>query len=361
MRLDPNLAEARRLLGALELSAAEKDPSRLPFAIEQLSAARRLAPGDIATAVGLARALLADDRAAEAADVLDDLPEVAGQPAIQRLTADAKAKSGHWSQAEALYRSLHEADPADREITAALIDLYEDQDKMDEALALLEELRKRDPGNTAVSERIVLDLARAGRFEESEREARELIAKRPENAAAKRLLATILFEKERVGRGRKGAARTHGGGSRRCDLAPRAGVRVRAGAALRRGARPVRGADSPRRRRSAQGRGQAGRDHRARLRRVPPEGLGPGAPDPRAGGSFRKAGSSPGRAHSAGDGPRQRGLRRRAAARAGVPGGASREIPSGSRRWRSSSFTSGTRRPPWPASRSWGRRPTSTG
>ena len=76
--LDPDLAEARRLLGALELSAAEKDPSRLPAAIEQLNAARRLAPGDVATAVGLARALLAADRATEAAQVLDGLPEVAG-------------------------------------------------------------------------------------------------------------------------------------------------------------------------------------------------------------------------------------------------------------------------------------------
>jgi tetratricopeptide (TPR) repeat protein len=203
VELDPNLAEARRLLGALELSAAEKDPSRLPAAIEQLSAARRLAPGDIATAVGLARALLADDRAAEAAEVLDELPEVAGQPSIQRLTADAKARSGHWAQAEALYRSLHEADPSDREISAALIDLYEDEDKLDEALALLEGLRKRDPGNTAVTERIVLDLARAGRFDESERQARDLIAKRPESAAAKRLLATILFEKESAAEGEK--------------------------------------------------------------------------------------------------------------------------------------------------------------
>ncbi len=67
-------------------------------------------------------------------------PEVAGQPGIQRLTAEAKAKSGRWKEAEALYRSLHEVDPADREISAALVDLYEDQDKMDEALALLEEL-----------------------------------------------------------------------------------------------------------------------------------------------------------------------------------------------------------------------------
>jgi tetratricopeptide (TPR) repeat protein len=201
--LDPNLAEARRLLGALELSAAEKDPTRLPAAIEQLNAARRLAPGDVATAVGLARALLAADRPAEAAAVLDDLPELAGQPGIQRLTADAKAKSGRWKEAEALYKSLHEQDPADREISAALVDLYEDQDKMDDALALLEELRKRDPSNTAVDERIVLDLARAGRFAESEKKARDLVAKRPENAAAKRLLATVLFEQSQSAEGEK--------------------------------------------------------------------------------------------------------------------------------------------------------------
>lgn len=203
VELDPNLAEARRLLGGLELAAAEKDPSRLPAAIEQLTAARRLAPGDIATAVGLARALLAADRPAEAAAVLDELPEVAGQPAIQRLTADAKAKSGHWQEAEALYKSLHEMDPADREIAAALIDLYEDQDKLDEALALLEELGKRDPSNSAINERIVLDLARAGRFADSERKARELVAGRPENSAAKRLLATVLFEQSQSAEGEK--------------------------------------------------------------------------------------------------------------------------------------------------------------
>jgi tetratricopeptide (TPR) repeat protein len=203
VELAPDLAEARRLLGALELSAAEKDPSRLPAAIEQLNAARRLAPGDVATAVGLARALLAADRSAEAAQVLDGLPEVAGQPGIQRLTAEAKAKSGRWKDAEALYRSLHELDPADREISAALVDLYEDQDKMDDALALLGELQKRDPSNNAVTERIVLDLARAGRFAESEKKARELVTLRPENAAAKRLLATVLFEQSQSAEGEK--------------------------------------------------------------------------------------------------------------------------------------------------------------
>ncbi|HWZ85038.1 MAG TPA: tetratricopeptide repeat protein, partial [Thermoanaerobaculia bacterium] len=203
VRLDPNLAEARRLLGSLELGAAEKDPARLPAAIEELSAAHRLAPGDIGTSVTLARALLAADRPAEAAAILDELPELSGQPAIQRLTAEAKAKSGRYREAEDLYRALWEADPGDREVAAALIDLYEDQDKLDEALAVLEKLAARDPENQAVRERIVLDLARAGRFPESEQRARELVGKRPENRAGQRLLATVLFERGNTAEGEK--------------------------------------------------------------------------------------------------------------------------------------------------------------
>lgn len=203
VRLDPELPEARRLLGALELSAAEKDPSRLSEAIEQLTAARRLAPADIGTSVSLARALLAADRSAEAAAILDDLPELRNQPMIQRLNAEAKARVGRYKEAEALYRALAEADPGDREIAAALIDIYEDQDKIDQALEVLRKLQQRDPENSAIPERIVLDLARAGRFAEAEDKARELVARRPENRAARRLLATVLFERSASEEGEK--------------------------------------------------------------------------------------------------------------------------------------------------------------
>jgi predicted Zn-dependent protease len=203
VRLDPSLAEAQRLLGNLDLSAAEKDPARLGSAIEHLSAARRLAPADIGTAVSLARALLAADRAAEAAAVLDDLPELGNQPMIQRLTAEAKAKAGRLREAETIYRALYEADPGDREIAAALIDLYEDQDRLDRSLEILRALEHRDPSNSAISERIVLDLARAGRFAESEAAVRDLVAKRPENRAGRRLLATVLFERGSTEEGEK--------------------------------------------------------------------------------------------------------------------------------------------------------------
>jgi predicted Zn-dependent protease len=203
VRLDPELPEARKLLGNLELAAAEKDPSRLDAAIEQLTAARRLAPRDVGTAAALARALLSRGKAPEAAKVLEELPETRLQPALARLAAEAKAKSGRTREAEELYRQLLAANPSDREISAALVDLYEEADELDRALETLRELETRDPDNIAVSERITLDLARAGKFAEAEKKARELAVRRPENRAIRRLLASVLFEKGQVAEGER--------------------------------------------------------------------------------------------------------------------------------------------------------------
>ncbi len=195
VRLDPRLVEGRRLLGALELSAAERDPSRLEKAIAELEAARQLSPGDPSIAAPLARALLAKGRPAEAAKVLEEAGEARSQPALARLAAEAKARSGRVREAEAIYRELLGSNPGDRETTAALIDLYEGDDRLDRALELLQPLEKMDPENPAIPERITLDLARAGRFAEAEKRARDLAARRPENRAIRRLLSQVLFEK----------------------------------------------------------------------------------------------------------------------------------------------------------------------
>ena len=194
VRIDPKFVEGRRLLGALEFAASERDPSRLDSAIEQLEAARKLSPGDPAIAGPLARALLARGKAAEASSVLDEAGEPANA-ALARLAAEAKAKSGRTKDAEAIYRALLESNPEDRETAAALIDLYENDDRLDQALELLGRLEKTDAENSAIPERITLDLARAGRFAEAEKRARDLAAKRPENRAIRRLLAPVLFEK----------------------------------------------------------------------------------------------------------------------------------------------------------------------
>jgi len=203
VRLDPSLAEGHRLLGNLELLAGESDSARLDKAVEELRSARELAPGDSGTAAALARALLARGRPGEAARVLEEVPESRTQPALMRLAAEARSRSGRPSEAESLYRDLLQADPTDRDITAALVDLYEEEDRIDEALSLLQELQKKDPDNTAIAERITLDLARAGRFEDAEKHARDLAARRPENREIRRLLAQTLFEKAEPASGEK--------------------------------------------------------------------------------------------------------------------------------------------------------------
>ncbi len=203
VRLDSQLPEGHRLLGSLELAAAERDPSQLDAAITELKAANDLAPGDPATAAALARALLVKGNPAQAARILDEVPQSRRQPALMRLSAEAKARSGRPREAEELYRDLYEANPGDREIASALIDLYEDQDRLDDALTLLRTLQKTDPDNGAIDERVALDLARAGRFAEAEKLARQLAARRPENRAIRRLLAQVLFEKGDVPEGEK--------------------------------------------------------------------------------------------------------------------------------------------------------------
>jgi tetratricopeptide (TPR) repeat protein len=203
VRLDPSFSEARRLLGSIELSGAGSDPARLDKAIEELRQAHKLAPDDAATTASLARALLGRGRSGEAAALLDEIPEGRSQPGLMRLTAEARAKSGRFREAEAVYRELLELDPGDRESQAALVDLYEDQDRLDDALALLQEMEKRDPENAAIGERITLDFARAGRFGEAEKRARDQASRRPENRSIRRLLASVLFEKADVIGGEK--------------------------------------------------------------------------------------------------------------------------------------------------------------
>jgi tetratricopeptide (TPR) repeat protein len=195
VRLDPSLPEARRLLGMIELAGANSDPARTDRAIEQLTEAHRLAPDDGPTTAALARALVGRNRPGQAASLLEELPEARSQPGLMRLYAEALGKSGRYREAESVYREMLGMDPSDKESQAALVELYEDQDRLDEALAILEAMGKRDPENDAIGERITLDLARAGRFGEAEKRARDQASKRPESRPIRRLLASVLFEK----------------------------------------------------------------------------------------------------------------------------------------------------------------------
>ena len=161
-------------------------------------------PEDLSTAAALARALLARGRAGRggaASRRASRDADAAGAPADRRR--GARQERARRATPRSSTGSFSRPIRRDREIAAALIDVYEEDDRYDEALKLLAELATKDPENPAVSERITLDLARAGRFDEAEKRARDLADQRPENRDIRRLLAQVLFEKGDVAGGEK--------------------------------------------------------------------------------------------------------------------------------------------------------------
>jgi tetratricopeptide (TPR) repeat protein len=190
--LDPSLEPAWRLSGAIEIAAAEKDPSRVPAAVAALEKAHKLAPQNPGTAAALARARILEGRPDLARAVLDDVPGLADNPAAIRVRAEADEKRGADAEARQDYERWVAADPTDRDAIASAIAFWEAQRDFGRAVDLLRKLRRAEPDNAAVGDRIALDLLRAGRFADAEQEARSLVAARPEDRAARRTLAAAI-------------------------------------------------------------------------------------------------------------------------------------------------------------------------
>lgn len=190
--LDPDFESAWRLVGAIDLAAAEKQPERVAPAIRALENAHRLAPQNPATALGLARAYLLDGRPDRARATIDESSALEDNPAALRVRAEADDKRGADGEARRDYTEWVGSDPSDREAIAAAIEFWESQRDYPKALELLERLRRADSANALVVDRIALDLLRGGRFADAEKRAREIAASRPEDRAARRTLAAAL-------------------------------------------------------------------------------------------------------------------------------------------------------------------------
>jgi len=190
--LDPTLEPAWRLAGAIDIAAAEKDPSRVPAAVAALEKAHRLAPQNPATAAALARARILEGRPDLARAALDDVPGLADNPAAIRVRAEADEKRGADAEARQDYERWIAGDPTDRDALASAIAFWEGQRDFGRAVDLLRKLRRAEPDNAAVGDRIALDLLRAGRFADAEQEARALVDARPEDRAARRTLAAAI-------------------------------------------------------------------------------------------------------------------------------------------------------------------------
>ena len=190
--LDPAFESAWRLAGAIDLSAAEKQPERIAPAIASLETAHRLAPQNPATALALARAYLLDGRPDRARVTLDEVPGLADSSAASKVRAEADDKRGADDEARHDYERWLGEDPTDRDAITASIEFWESQRNFNRAVELLQTLRHSDADATVVQDRIALDLLRGGRFAEAAAQARDIIAKRPEDRGARRTLAAAL-------------------------------------------------------------------------------------------------------------------------------------------------------------------------
>ena len=201
--LDPDFAAAWRLLGSVDLAAAEKDRGRLRAAIEELEKGYRLSPQNLPAALSLCRAYLLDGSPDKAREILDGIPGASENPGFFKVLAEADDKRGADADAAGDYERWLQAQPDDREAVTESIEFYESRQDFSRALELLSELEKSEPGNIAVSDRIALDLLRAGNFAAAEKKSRELVQARPEDRTARRTLALTLTQQGNPDAGRE--------------------------------------------------------------------------------------------------------------------------------------------------------------
>lgn len=211
--LDPNFDSAWALAGAMDLAAAEKITEKsadgpdeksagktqeiVSRAVDELDRAHRLAPQNPSTVVALGRAELLNGRPDRARAVLDEISGLADNPGVLKIRAQADDRRGADADAAKDYDRWVRSDPGDRDAAASAIEFFESRRDFKRALELLRGLRVVDPDNAMIADRIALDRLRSGDFDGAEREARALSAARPEDRAARRTLAAVLYQKGR--------------------------------------------------------------------------------------------------------------------------------------------------------------------
>ncbi len=207
--LDPTFDSAWALAGAVDLASAEKNSDKpdaasagkvreaVTRAVDELDRAHRLSPQNGSTLVALARAELLDSRPDRARSLLDEVSGLADNPGVLKIRAQADDRRGADAEAAQDYDRWIKLDPSDRDAAASAIEFYESRRDFKKAISLLQTLRVLDPENAAIGDRIAFDRLRAGDFDGAERDAKALAAARPEDRAARRTLAAVMYQKGR--------------------------------------------------------------------------------------------------------------------------------------------------------------------
>ncbi len=150
-------------------------------AVEQLARAVELAPDDPAVLGLYARALLLEERPAEAEAVLEDLRHIEpSAPDLDLLLGLAHSRLGEWRAAREHLEAARDLDPGNSRVRLFLGIAYQELGEDDKAEAELREAYKLDPAlETAGAYRLALLALRENRPDEAQRLLEEVLTKLP--------------------------------------------------------------------------------------------------------------------------------------------------------------------------------------
>jgi len=242
LKLDPNNANAHRVLGIVNASLARVDDGSTPLdadsaayaarAVEHLEAARKVSEvsmpgldlilgrlcirtGAYAKAIGVLGRLVADEpgwpdpvgllvqayqqggRAGDAVAVLEG--NVAGQPQFYASLGELYERLQRWSEAAGAYERALERSPDSLELRTRLaVALLSggDESKAGRAVELLQQVRHENPADSRVLYLLAQAQRTAGKLDDSETTARELMAVAPGSMMGRYALALVMEEEQ---------------------------------------------------------------------------------------------------------------------------------------------------------------------
>lgn len=196
--VSPDLYDAQRVLGRLELERAATDKSKLDEALVHLQAAYKLNPDDLSTGMAIAQVMLSNNRVADAEKVLASLLERApDQRSLNYTYAQVLTKTGRADQARPYLERAVVSDPTFGPAILQLIDVYQKTGEWQKAADVLQPLINEDPSNSELQKQQAFFYLRANMPEKARASFSTLAAADPKDTRSQFYLAESLSDLER--------------------------------------------------------------------------------------------------------------------------------------------------------------------
>lgn len=192
-RLDRDFYDAHRLLGRLLIDTSGGSPAKVEEALTELQAAFRLRPTDMGTGLAIVQIHLSGGRLDAAETVLKELAETSpDNRTVNYQLSQLLTRNGKPADAKQYLERVVAEEPTFAPAAFQLIDLYAEEREWGKAAETLEPIAQADPANLDIQRRLGFFYLRAGRSPEAVRLLENLIKVEPGDERTLYLLAEAL-------------------------------------------------------------------------------------------------------------------------------------------------------------------------